>query len=95
MPVYKIQSCVNSTTADLDGLNRLTSTAHSLLPMEKELIMLCELVDKVSCQGKKKRKNEFSSSPAVIANYAFCWHRRSKLFFAIKKSRVVKFTITM
>lgn len=66
------------TAADLEDLAGYQHNA-SLLPMEKELIMLCEQFDNILLEAQKEM------SPAVIANYAFLLAQTFNSFYAKKE----------
>lgn len=75
----RIQSILREfSTADLEGLTAYTHNS-SLLPMEKELIMLCEQFDTILLEAQKEM------SPAVIANYAFLLAQTFNSFYAKKE----------
>ncbi|MRG48530.1 arginine--tRNA ligase [Chitinophaga sp. SYP-B3965] len=66
------------STADLE---ELTGYSHNtaLLPMEKELIMLCEQFNAILLEAQREM------SPAVIANYAFLLAQTFNSFYAKKE----------
>jgi arginyl-tRNA synthetase len=66
------------TSADLEGLESYVHS-DSLLPMEKELIVLCEQFDNILLEAQKEM------SPAVIANYAFLLAQTFNSFYAKKE----------
>lgn len=66
------------STADLEELAGYTHT-DPLLPMEKELIVLCEQFNNILLEAQKEM------SPAVIANYAFLLAQTFNSFYAKKE----------
>lgn len=66
------------SAADLEDLAGYQHNS-TLLPMEKELIMLCEQFDNILLEAQKEM------SPAVIANYAFLLAQTFNTFYAKKE----------
>lgn len=66
---------------DTTSLEKLATYTHTqaLLPMEKELIMLCEQFDGILEEAQREM------SPAVIANYAFLLAQTFNSFYAKKE----------